>query len=307
MRITQLEYFTKTIECGSITRAAKELYVSQPALTKAISGLEAEFSIRLIEREARGVRITAEGQEFYLYAKEIIAARNNLQKAFGPKPNGGVDRLRIASQQLDFLYEELDRVYDKSDAPVCVDLVEGDRSFVLESVLDRKANIGLMILSDEDSMSFKREMQNTDIEIHTLDLSTTYVHLCPASPLYHKEHITTADAVTQFHAVLDMEPVTKTGMITYNVQYHVNPERMLFCNSVRACCHFMESRGAILYAPKWVSGIVRPEGVRVTPLLMEDGSPYATSTHLVWIRRGSELLSRAEDRFIQQLEDRFAE
>lgn len=37
MRLVQLEYFIKIAECGSITKAAQELYVSQPSLTKAIA------------------------------------------------------------------------------------------------------------------------------------------------------------------------------------------------------------------------------------------------------------------------------
>ena len=39
MRLVQLEYFIKIAECGSITKAAQELYVIQPSLTKAIASL----------------------------------------------------------------------------------------------------------------------------------------------------------------------------------------------------------------------------------------------------------------------------
>ena len=54
MRLNQLEYFIKVVECGSITKAAQELYLSQPSLTKAVSGLEAEYDVKLFDRTAKG-------------------------------------------------------------------------------------------------------------------------------------------------------------------------------------------------------------------------------------------------------------
>lgn len=50
MRLSQLEYFIKIAQCGSITKAAQELFLSQPSLTKAINNLETEYNLQLLER-----------------------------------------------------------------------------------------------------------------------------------------------------------------------------------------------------------------------------------------------------------------
>ena len=47
MQIQQLEYLMKVVECGSITRAAQQLFLSQPSLTKSISNLESEYHIKI--------------------------------------------------------------------------------------------------------------------------------------------------------------------------------------------------------------------------------------------------------------------
>ena len=47
--------------CGNISRAAKELYISQPAISKAISKLEESLGTRLFNRNSRGVQLTREG------------------------------------------------------------------------------------------------------------------------------------------------------------------------------------------------------------------------------------------------------
>ena len=72
MRLYQLEYFLKIVECGSITKAAQELYLSQPSLTKAIAGLESEYNIKLFSRTAKGISLTTDGLEFLEYARNIV-------------------------------------------------------------------------------------------------------------------------------------------------------------------------------------------------------------------------------------------
>lgn len=305
MRITQLVYYVKTIECGSITKAARELYVSQPALTKAISSLESEFSVHLIDREARGVRITPVGREFYIYAKEVIAASENLKNAFRPKRGKAGTHLRVCSQQFEFLYDLFDQVYQSATGPINIDLIEADRSAVIETVHEHKANIGLLVTTEMDSIIFKNELQKQPLEIHPLATSGVYVSMCPSSPLYHKEMVSIKDTSQCLHVVLDMDQMTRIGMHTSQIHYYVDNKNLIFCNSIRACCHFMEKHGALLYTPKWVNGIITAKDVRTIPLLMDDGTPYPHRNQLVWIKRESEIFSPIENQFIQFLQNRF--
>ena len=68
MQIQQLEYLMKVVECGSITRAAQQLFLSQPSLTKSISNLESEYHIKIFDRRPKGIQLTPEGKEFLYYA-----------------------------------------------------------------------------------------------------------------------------------------------------------------------------------------------------------------------------------------------
>ena len=103
MRLNQLEYFLKIVECGSLTRAAQELYLSQPSLTKAISGLEAEYDMKLFNRTSKGLSLTPEGRDFLEYAKSVVESSKALENTFGKKSNPLIQRLAIASQQFDFI------------------------------------------------------------------------------------------------------------------------------------------------------------------------------------------------------------
>ncbi|MFT9213870.1 LysR family transcriptional regulator, partial [Liquorilactobacillus ghanensis] len=72
MRLQQLKYLEKIVDCGSINVAAKELFLTQPSLSKAIKELEAEMGIQILLRQQRGVSLTNDGREFMAYANQIL-------------------------------------------------------------------------------------------------------------------------------------------------------------------------------------------------------------------------------------------
>jgi DNA-binding transcriptional LysR family regulator len=69
-----LRYFVAVVEEGQITRAAARLHIAQPALSHAISQLESELGVQLLERHARGVTPTAAGARLYEKARVAVAA-----------------------------------------------------------------------------------------------------------------------------------------------------------------------------------------------------------------------------------------
>ena len=73
MNTKQLQYFLATAEQGSITAAARELDVAQPAISLQLANLEHELKIKLFERDFRGVELTTAGQKFEQHARVILA------------------------------------------------------------------------------------------------------------------------------------------------------------------------------------------------------------------------------------------
>jgi len=71
MRIEDLEYFLQVTRAGAISKAAQQLGIAQPSLSKAISRLEGELKTQLFERHAAGVRLTAAGRVFLTHAQRI--------------------------------------------------------------------------------------------------------------------------------------------------------------------------------------------------------------------------------------------
>ena len=73
MNILHLKYAVEIANTGSISKASKNLYTSQPNLSRAIKELESELNIKIFSRSSKGIEVTVEGEEFLIYARNALA------------------------------------------------------------------------------------------------------------------------------------------------------------------------------------------------------------------------------------------
>ena len=78
MQLEQFLYANEIAKCGSITQAAKNLFITQPSLTIAIQKLETELGFFLFNRSQKGVQITEKGEEALSYMQQILTLTENL-------------------------------------------------------------------------------------------------------------------------------------------------------------------------------------------------------------------------------------
>ena len=72
MTVQQLKYILKVAEVGSITEAAKLLFISQPSLSTSIHSLEEEIGVQIFRRSQNGIAVTPDGKEFIGYARQVM-------------------------------------------------------------------------------------------------------------------------------------------------------------------------------------------------------------------------------------------
>ena len=76
MEIKQLEIFVCTVKNLSFSKAAEEMYISQPTVSNCISSLEKTLGVQLLIRNTKDVSLTKEGGDFLAYAQKILALRD---------------------------------------------------------------------------------------------------------------------------------------------------------------------------------------------------------------------------------------
>lgn len=97
MELHQLRSFVRVADEGSITRAAEGLYLTQPAVTQQIQGLERELGMALFDRTGRGMRLTGAGALLHGYARRILALAEECRQALADARSGSAGRLVLGA------------------------------------------------------------------------------------------------------------------------------------------------------------------------------------------------------------------
>ena len=93
--LSQYKIFYEVAKAGNISRAAKELYISQPAISKSISKLEDSLGLSLFTRSSRGVQLTCEGEVLFEHVREAFEALDRGEQELKRIQEFDIGHLRI--------------------------------------------------------------------------------------------------------------------------------------------------------------------------------------------------------------------
>ncbi|MCB2076822.1 MAG: LysR family transcriptional regulator, partial [Novosphingobium sp.] len=93
--LTRLRHITAVARTGNFTRAAEEVAISQPALSRSIQSFEAEYGVKLFERGQGGVYLTPAGSLAVEHAKNVLSAASELDRNMSLFGKGEAGRLAV--------------------------------------------------------------------------------------------------------------------------------------------------------------------------------------------------------------------
>ena len=93
--LSQYKIFYEVAKAGNISKAAKELYISQPAISKAISKLEDSLGLSLFTRSSRGVQLTSEGEILFEHTRQAFDALDRGEQELKRIQEFDIGHLRI--------------------------------------------------------------------------------------------------------------------------------------------------------------------------------------------------------------------
>ena len=117
MNLMHLKYVVELNKTRSFSKAAENLYMGQPNLSRAIKDLETELNIKIFNRTTKGIEVTPEGEEFIQNAKKILYEFDKMERRYSGNTENAqrfsivVPRATYISKSLIEFLKELDRKY----------------------------------------------------------------------------------------------------------------------------------------------------------------------------------------------------
>jgi DNA-binding transcriptional LysR family regulator len=145
MNLNHLRVFASVAEHGSLTRAARALHVSQPAISKQLGDLEEDIGAQLVDRLPRGVRLTAAGEVLFAHAQRILQAERAAEGELRDLAGLEAGRLSIGasttvgSYYVPSLFGELHRAHPRLE----LELRIANTAVIQEAVLENRLDLGL--------------------------------------------------------------------------------------------------------------------------------------------------------------------
>lgn len=144
MNIKQLEAFVRIVKNKSFSQTAKELYLTQPTVSSYISSLEEDLGVQLFTRTTKEVHTTSEGEQIYLYAKDIVNLSNKIRNAFKEEPKDDINEIVISASSIpgQYLLPGMLANFSKRYPNTEFRIHETDSKGAVTDVAEHRADIG---------------------------------------------------------------------------------------------------------------------------------------------------------------------
>lgn len=148
MELKELEHFLAVVQHGGFSKAASNIYVSQPTLSKSIKKLEASLGVTLFERSTRKLVLTDAGELVYNQAMKIISATNELQEALDDLLNIPSGEIKIGVPPLigTLFFPTIAKKFASVHPNVSLTLYEHGAKRIEYLVEDGKIDLGIVVM-----------------------------------------------------------------------------------------------------------------------------------------------------------------
>jgi len=193
MTLQQLKYIVTVAEKGTISEAAKELFISQPSLTKAIKELEQEMQIIIFNRTNRGVAISNEGDEFLGYARQVLEQANLLEEKFMNVKEQS-PRFSVSCQHYSFAVNAfVDVIRQFNGNKYDFTLRETQTYEIIEDVQRLKSEIGVFYTSSKNEEVLMKLIKKNELKFEELFVAKPHVFISSRHPLAERESLIIED------------------------------------------------------------------------------------------------------------------
>ncbi len=190
MTLQQLKYVVTVAEKGTISEAAKALFISQPSLTNAIKELENEMQINIFNRTNKGINVSNQGDEFLAYARQVLEQASLLEEKFLNVKKQS-PRFSVSTQHYSFAVDAfVDVIQQFGGNQYDFTLRETQTYEIIEDVSRLKSEIGVLYTSSKNKEVIEKLIKQNGLVFEQLFVAKPHVFISYKHPLAKKDILT---------------------------------------------------------------------------------------------------------------------
>lgn len=297
IQLQQLIIFEKVAETSSMNKAAEELFMSQPNLSKAIRNLEKELNIKIFDRTNKGVKLTEDGYKLYKYVKTMHRQLDMIQGISKAEMN---DSISVSAYPCPVLYRVLGEFYNRNrEKHIEVTLKEERVQSIIDSVANLQSDIGIIEVNDVQDKEVTRLLKARNLEYHELAEDTWRVHVGKSSPLYNNEVIKMTELVD---CTIMRAPDDYFSNLSYLFEvdgvHFTEFEKTMFVSDYFTRIRLLNTTDMVCIESTWNEEFEKEIGIRSIPIANCD-----IKVSMGWIKRKKENLPMKLLQFIEILQE----
>ena len=193
MTIQQLRYIIEVAETGSITEAARKLFISQPTLSASIMEVEEEIGKQIFKRSRSGISLTSDGVEFLGHARQAVSQMDIIEDKY---INKAPDKLHFAVATQHYMFSTnamVDLINELDCERYEILFHETQTHKVIENVKSRFADLGILYKCKGNKRVLEKELKHNKLKFTELFTTKPCVFVRFDHPLAEKKSVTFKD------------------------------------------------------------------------------------------------------------------
>lgn len=277
--LRQIRYFVAVAESGSISRAARQLSVSQSAATEAVQELESDIGSALLERSGRGVALTHRGQVFLRHARRILEEVADARRTV-PAADALPGELHLGASSVvaGYILADLLARFRRAFPAIAVDAFEDSPEYLEHLLINGEIDVAVMVVS--------RLRESAALEARTIEESAYRVWVPLGHPLATAKAVSLAEVAAERQIMLSLDEIHETAEAFWR-DHNLRPIVAFRTRSVEAVRSLVATGAGIAVLPDLVYRPWSLEGDRIEARPMAETLP-PVRVGVVW-RRGSRL------------------
>ncbi len=255
MELRHLRYFVAVAEEGSLTNAAeRRLHTAQPSLSRQIRDLEAEVGVKLLERGARGIELTAAGRTFLDHARlallQVEAAGEAARRAAQPQKTAFMIGF-LTGHEMVWLPEVL-RILHEEDPAIEITLASQASPDLAGALMQGKMDVAFL----------RRETQAPGITFKSMMKEPLVAMMPTGHRLASRKEITPQEIAAEIYiSPTRYAPILKSVIESYMAKFGITLKAEYESDNLTSTMSLVASTGGVTVLPIYARHVLSPSVV----------------------------------------------